>query len=169
MPSTLVSFLSSPLSRSLCSRFMFVAHFGADKHLETSRTNLGTMQVPTAGMLGPQCLGAAGLIPLCTAITAVVLRYALHPLWRRRPIWLHKFAAEEEDLASRNDEEVAQGSPSQGTRPYSSWTLALLASTGAASIFGGVTTAIWPATSRMSVVPVIPAVSQNPRYPIEGL
>lgn len=163
MPSTLIHFIPSPFSRSLCSRLVSVAHFGTNKHLEVSRTDLGTMQAPTAGIPGPQCLGAVGLIPLCTAIAAVVLRYAFRPLWRRRPIWLRKFAAEEEDLVSQNDEEVAQSSPSQAARAYSSWTLALLVLTGAAGVFGSAITAVWPATSQMSLAPVIPAVSRNPR------
>ncbi|KAK1755846.1 putative ATP-dependent permease [Echria macrotheca] len=114
--------------------------------------------VPSAGTFGPQCLGLVGQIPIFTALLVVVLRYGLAPLWHRRPIWLRKFAAEEDDLASLRDEEAGGNANTRASRPWTAWTLALLISTGSAPILAGITAILWPEYSLLSLIPVIPCL-----------
>lgn len=48
-------------------------------------------------------MGIVGWIPTWIALVIILFRYGLGPLWRRRPLWLRNFAAEEDVAADEID------------------------------------------------------------------
>jgi hypothetical protein len=119
------------------------------------------MQIPSLGTFGPQCLGTVGQFPALVALLVVVLRYGSGPVWRRRPIWLRRFAAEAAPV-SREDEEVAdRGAASRGPRVWTSSTLALLL-LSIAGVVVGIVGVILPTPVQLPWIPVVPCVSEGP-------
>ncbi|EJT69790.1 multidrug resistance-associated protein 6 [Gaeumannomyces tritici R3-111a-1] len=47
---------------------------------------------------GKHCTGIISQIPVYISLLVLLSRYALFPLWNRRPSWLHSFAAESDEL-----------------------------------------------------------------------
>ncbi|KAK0627525.1 hypothetical protein B0T14DRAFT_493599 [Immersiella caudata] len=113
-------------------------------------------QIPSLGTFGPQCLGTVGQVPALAALLVVVLRYGSGPIWRRRPIWLRRFATEEAPV-SHGDEEVGdRGAASQGDRAWTSSTLALLL-LSLVGVFAGTLGVVLPISWRLPWVPVVPS------------
>lgn len=73
---------------SVCNRPWLGRTAQANQHLPL-------LKIPSQATLGSHCIGVVGHIPSWISLAILFLRYTLSPLWRRRPIWLRKFAAEE--------------------------------------------------------------------------
>lgn len=110
-------------------------------------------KVPALGRISTQCLGVVGHIPLWISVLVFVLRYGFHGLWNRRPVWLRKFAAED-NLTSRTD-----GMGTHKERPLARWAIFLLALATSGIILGVLGVAIW----RVPVyqIPIVPNVSSH--------
>lgn len=59
--------------------------------------------IPQLAAFGDQCLGIVGWIPTWISLVIVLFRYGLGPLWRRRPLWLRNFAAEDDTAVDEMD------------------------------------------------------------------
>lgn len=79
-------------------------------------TTDGYLQIADQAIFG-DCIGAIAWIPTAVSLLVLVLRHGLHPLWRRRPIWLRDFAAE--DLQNPED----ASAEAVGRAKQRSWTL----------------------------------------------
>lgn len=75
--------------------------------------------VPDQAIFG-DCIGAIAWIPNVVSLLVLILRYGLHPLWCRRPIWLRDFAAE--DLQIPEDASVEP----VGRARQRSWTTSII-------------------------------------------
>jgi hypothetical protein len=60
------------------------------------------VKVPNLAIFGDGCLGIVAQIPLCISVLLLVCRYALRPLWNRRPQWLHEFVPEKVEALETN-------------------------------------------------------------------
>ncbi|KLU93098.1 multidrug resistance-associated protein 6, partial [Magnaporthiopsis poae ATCC 64411] len=54
--------------------------------------------IPEQAAFGTHCTGPITHIPVYISLLVLICRYALCPLWRRRPLWLHSFAAESDEI-----------------------------------------------------------------------
>ncbi|KAK5661268.1 hypothetical protein OQA88_11162 [Cercophora sp. LCS_1] len=116
------------------------------------------MQIPSLGLLEPQCLGIVGKLPLWTALLVVLLRYGSSPVWSRRPIWLRRFAAEKDELPSLDDEEAGgDDGPRRASKAWTGWTLTLLLLNVAAVLLGGFSIVLWPEYAQASLTHAIPS------------
>lgn len=52
------------------------------------------LQIADQAIFG-DCIGAIAWVPTVVSLLVLALRYGLHPVWCRRPIWLRNFAAED--------------------------------------------------------------------------
>ena len=73
--------------------------------------------MPHQATFGPGCSIVVAYVPLLFSLLVFFCRYALAPLWHRRPAWLHDFATEEADVkvetfsAAENGNGVADHPP----------------------------------------------------------
>jgi hypothetical protein len=106
-------------------------------------------QIPSSGQFGPHCLTLFGHIPSWIALGVFLLRFALQPIWHRRPVWLRSFAAEAD---------FSSPSPSHKSRTWSvgSASLALLF---LLDIIFGLYPLFWSGLGPVYAVPVMPCVS----------
>lgn len=120
-------------------------------------------QIPSLGAISPQCLGVIGHIPLWTALLTVALRYGVGPLWNAyRPIWLRRFAAEQDAPTSvPADQESGLGLASR-KRPWTAWTLSLLLLSLGAAALGAAGAVIWQDHAHVHLTPVVPTVRSSP-------
>ncbi|CAK7217862.1 hypothetical protein SCUCBS95973_003290 [Sporothrix curviconia] len=58
--------------------------------------------IPETATFGDGCPGIVAYLPVWLALVVFVGRYALRPLWRRRPVWLRGFATEEDELGLKD-------------------------------------------------------------------
>ncbi|CAK7215532.1 hypothetical protein SBRCBS47491_002513 [Sporothrix bragantina] len=59
-------------------------------------------RIPETATFGDGCPGIVAYLPVWLALIVFVGRYALRPLWRRRPVWLRGFATEEDELGLKD-------------------------------------------------------------------
>lgn len=117
-------------------------------------------QIPSLGQFSPQCLGVISHVPLWVAVLTVTLRYAVGPLWSAgRPVWLRRFAAEEDALSPNvPDQESGAGQPSS-RKSWTAWTLSLLLSVIASAALGAIGASVWPEHAQLYFTYVFPNVS----------
>lgn len=113
-------------------------------------TWLTTEQIPSLGTFAPPCLTVVGYVPSWTALVVLFLRYALVPIWCRRPIWLRTFAAEA-DFTPRSS-----STGKRRTWSVASTCLALLSLLGIAL---SVSSLFLPRLSVLYAIPIVPCVS----------
>lgn len=104
-----------------------------------------------------QCVGAVLWIPIVVSVLVLVSRYGLAPLWRRRPIWLRDFAAEEPG--------EAEFTPVEHTtllkpKAWGYSTLALFA-ISAIGLIISILASLKPKIGPLFLLPLIPHVSGN--------
>jgi len=118
-------------------------------------------QIPSLGTFGPQCLGILAQLPLFVALVVVVLRYGAAPVWRRRPIWLRRFAAEEV-LAPEGHEEAQALRPSSRRvfRGLTPSTMTVLWLSVITAVVGVVGVCFRSKSTQQFWMPVIPSVSR---------
>ncbi|KAJ9143396.1 Multidrug resistance-associated protein 6 [Pleurostoma richardsiae] len=108
--------------------------------------------VPELAVFGDRCLGVIAYIPTWFSIALLLLRYGLRPLWRRRPLWLRNFAAEDPE----DDECGDVGAPKH--THWATWSTALLL----LAVAGTIISAAGSAVSRagpLLLIPLIPCLA----------
>ncbi|KAL2132622.1 hypothetical protein VTI74DRAFT_3586 [Chaetomium olivicolor] len=115
--------------------------------------------IPSLGTLSPQCLGVIAHVPLWAAILTIILRYGFGPAWNAyRPIWLRRFAAEQDALPSGTpDQESGAGGSSQ-SKSWTWWTLSLFFQSISAAVVGAIGAVAWPEHAQICMMPVFPSV-----------
>lgn len=77
------------------------------------------LQIADQAIFG-DCIGAIAWVPTVVSLLVLALRYGLRPIWRRRPIWLRNFAAE--DLQEPLDDSAELLDPAKQKK----WTLSVI-------------------------------------------
>jgi hypothetical protein len=113
----------------------------------------GHLQINELAIFG-DCVGVIAWIPTAVSILVVILRYGLHPLWRRRPVWLRNFAAEEPDEAEGLATEIVTFKP----RIWGPFTI-VLALNSAAGLAISILASLNPTAGPLFLTPLIPHVS----------
>ncbi|KAL1867541.1 hypothetical protein VTK73DRAFT_4120 [Phialemonium thermophilum] len=103
--------------------------------------------IPSRAAIGPHCVGIVVHIPGLVALAVLLLRYACAPLWRRRPLWLRKFAAEE-DL---------EAPPKALSSPWT-WSLCSLLSLSLLGVVGGIAASLATGPGPIYSTPVLPCL-----------
>ena len=107
-------------------------------------------------------MGILAQLPLFVALVVVVLRYGAAPVWRRRPIWLRRFAAEEVLAPESHEETQALRLSSRpvfrGLTPSSLTVLWLSVITAVVGVVG---VGFRSKSAQQFWIPVIPSVSRN--------
>lgn len=102
-------------------------------------------------------MGVVLWIPAVISILLLISRYALAPLWRRRPIWLRDFAAEEPNEAEAVSVDRATV-PKPKTWGFS--TVALVVNS-AIGLLISIFTSLQPTIGPLCLLPLVPHVSGN--------
>jgi len=119
------------------------------------------LQIPSIGQFSPQCLGLIGHIPLWVAVLTVALRYGAGPAWNAyRPIWLRRFAAEEDASPSGAPDQESGAPAKERAKSWTAWTLFLLFCNGGAAALGAIGTIAWPEHAQLLITSILPSVSQ---------
>lgn len=120
------------------------------------------VQISELAIFG-ECVAIIAWLPTAISITTVVLRYALRSLWRRRPIWLRNFAAEDFDFP-HNGHDHASGEVAGPTKKktWARSTLVLLTN----SLIGlivSILAAFHPQAGPLFLTPCVTHVSEEVR------
>lgn len=130
------------------------AHKIGNTHTLTLVALTDLLQISELAIFG-ECIGVVLWAPAALAVLLLLSRYALAPLWRRRPIWLRNFAAEEPSEA-----EPVPIDHARLPKAWASSTVALLVT----SLVGLVLSALaslQPTTGPLFLLPLVPHVSGN--------
>ncbi|KAL2019279.1 hypothetical protein VTK56DRAFT_9823 [Thermocarpiscus australiensis] len=113
--------------------------------------------LPGQATLSPECLGVVEHIPLWIAILTVALRYAAGPVWNvYRPVWLRRFAAEDDASRSGFADQESGTRLAPGSKPWTGWTLCLVLLSAVTAVLDAIGAAAWPRYAHVYLAPVIP-------------
>lgn len=121
-----------------------------------SRTPLvdGHLQINELAIFG-DCVGVIAWIPTALSVLLLITRYGLHPVWRRRPVWLRNFAAEEPGEADGLSADLPAKS-----RTWSLSTI-ILTFTSAVGLVISILASLNPTAGPLFLTPLIPHVSTS--------
>jgi hypothetical protein len=90
----------------------------------------------------------------------VTLRYGVGPVWNaRRPLWLRRFAAEEDALPPNVGDQESGAGQEFHRKSWTAWTLSLLLLSVGAAALGAIGTMVWPELAQLYFTYILPNVS----------
>lgn len=116
------------------------------------------MQISELAIFG-QCVGAIAWFPTFISLLVLLLHYGLGPIWRRRPVWLRNFAAEEPGEVA--EAVFAELTPGPGRGEWALPTVVLLINM-AVGLVVSILASLDPGMGPLFLMPLIPEVRNDP-------